>query len=148
MEILRIEEEYIYNGLGFPYTLYSVPIVKDRDYEYEEINIKEVGEKAFLDLIRHNGRYSWSMLKFIRKHMKYSQDKMSELLKCSKATISNKEKNENKNEAASLNPKTIMRMKTSMKKYHMSQISSELDESIIESTAETESIVIESKKTA
>jgi len=68
----KIQDKYIYEGLGFPIELRHVELVKIRNIWAPKINVEKVAEKAMKEIPLQETRLTGAQVRFIRSYFMMS----------------------------------------------------------------------------
>lgn len=83
----KIEETYIYEGLGFPIELNHVEMIFVHGEFVPKIDVKSVANKAIKDLILQKTKLTGNQIKFIRSYFLFSLRDFSEVVNESHAAV-------------------------------------------------------------
>ncbi len=96
MKKRKIEQEFIYYGLGLPIVLSNVPMVEIRGTWTPEIDYNALQKNVLLTLSHKEDALSGQELNFIRKYFRLTLQKFGKLFGVSHAAVSKWEKCKNK----------------------------------------------------
>ena len=96
MKKRKIEQEFIYYGLGFPIVLSNVPMVEVRGTWTPEIDYNALQKIVLLTLSHKEVALTGSELSFIRKYFRLTLQKFGKLFGVSHAAVSKWETCKNK----------------------------------------------------
>ncbi len=91
-KIKKIVERYEYGDLGFLVILNDVLVIKNRGYEYAQINHRAIMNAVAHSLVIMHESLDGPRLKFLRRFINFSLDDLAALIGVSKSTLHGWEK--------------------------------------------------------
>jgi DNA-binding transcriptional regulator YiaG len=76
----KIIKDYVYEGLGFPFLLHNVEVVKLQGELHPKIDVRKVADIAIKTLVLQKNRLTGNQIKFIRIYLAMSLRKFAALV--------------------------------------------------------------------
>lgn len=106
----KIEKQTIYEGLGFPVTLYNVPLIELRGTWTLDIDLNLLQKVVLLALAHHPSDLTGNQIRFIRNWLALTQSEFGKLFGVTHPAVVKWEKTGNKGSKMSLTTQRDLRL--------------------------------------
>ena len=107
----KVEESFVYSGLGFPINLEKVEMVKLDGEWHPKIDVRRISDKAIKELVSRNERLTGNQVRFIRSYFSMSlRDFAKKVVNESHTAVAKWESSQDKITAMDINIEMILRL--------------------------------------
>lgn len=110
MKKLKVEKEYVYEGLGFPVVLRNVPMIELRGIWAVDVDLNLLQKVVLLALAHHPSDLSGNQIRFIRSWLDLTQSEFGKLFGVTHPAVVKWEKTANKGSKMNLTTQRDLRL--------------------------------------